>query len=230
MVDQRRESGLYSRHDFLMSSQANCPLNGRPAVAVKSPMDDLHDALVRDDEAALRALLPALRERLARLAKQRLPEASAEDVVQETLETLWRRRDQLRDAGHVLPFVFQVLRNKIGNAYQRLDRQRATERPERDCPDNPGPAHAHPYRIVAGAQLERILREAIDRCAAEHELWGRVLRFLSEGKSPAEIHSALGDVPMATVHTRIHRARQRLKEILARDFGVDLDAAGGDGA
>ena len=31
--------------------------------------------------------------------------------------TMWEKRDAIRDPGHLLPFLFQVLRNKIGNVY-----------------------------------------------------------------------------------------------------------------
>ena len=64
--------------------------------------------------------------------------------------------------------------------------------------------------------------KAIDICAAENQLWGRILQLLQEGKSREEIRQELGDIPMATVYTRIYRARQRLMEILKEEFGVEI--------
>ena len=187
-----------------------------------SPTEALFNALQAGDREALRALLPPLRERLQALAKQRLSEALAEDIVQETLTTLWERRDALGSADHVLPFVFQTLRNKIGNVYLRAKRRS-------EIGGNPGPGvqelphpAGHPQAIVEGLEFERIVGRAIERCAAEHELWGAVLTMLKEGRTVAEIRESFGDTPMATVHTRIFRARQRLKQILREDYDIDL--------
>ncbi len=73
----------------------------------RSLAESLFDALRDSDGTALRALLPPLQGRLQVVAKQRLSESLAEDAVQETLATLWRKRDALESAGHVLPFIFQ---------------------------------------------------------------------------------------------------------------------------
>ena len=89
-----------------------------------TPIEEVFDALRRGDQSALQKFFPRLRERLFHLAKQRLGGDRAEEVVQETLTTLWERRDSIEDAGHLLPFLFQVLRNKIGNAYMRAQKER----------------------------------------------------------------------------------------------------------
>ena len=192
------------------------------ALSHHSPTEDLFNALQAGDREALRALLPPLRERLQALAKQRLSEPLAEDMVQETLTTLWERRDALGGADHVLPFVFQTLRNKIGNVYLRAKRRS-------EIAGNPGPGGhellhpaRHPQAIVEGREFERTVGRAIGRCAAEHEQWGAVLTMLKQGRTVAEIRESFGDTPMATVHTRIFRARQRLKQILREDYDIDL--------
>lgn len=188
----------------------------------RSLAESLFDALRDSDGKALRTLLPALQGRLQAVAKQRLSESLAEEAVQETFETLWRKRDALQGADHVLPFMFQVLRNKIGNAYLRAKRHSEVD------VDSPTGEKAlrdpatDPHLIVEGHEFENVIDLAIERCAAEHEMWGNVLRMLREGRSPAEIRESLGDVPMATVHTRIFRARQRLKQILREHYDVDL--------
>jgi RNA polymerase sigma factor (sigma-70 family) len=182
----------------------------------------LFESLRDGDRTRLGALLSRLQGRLEVLAKQRLTEALAEDAVQETLETLWTKRDALRNADHVLPFTFQILRNKIGNAYLRSERNPEVgtnfEAGTREFQDH----STNPHSMVEGREFEKILDRAIERCSEEHEMWGRVLRMLREGRSPAEIREALGEIPMATVHTRIFRARQRLKEILRDEYGIDL--------
>ena len=89
-----------------------------------------------------------------------------------------------------------------------------------DSLKNPG--SADPELLLEEKELEKVLREAIDICAAENRLWGKILQLLKEGKSREEIRKELGDIPMATVYTRIYRARQRLLTILKDEFGVEV--------
>jgi len=188
-----------------------------------SQIDLLFDALHRGHEEDLRRLIPPLQERLTALAKERLRgQLPAEDVVQETLATLWEKRASVRSSRHLLPFVFQVLRNKIGNVYSKA--RRVSDNPGRDVRIETvaaDPASSGPESEARANELERILDAALSRCAAEHPLWGKVLELVRAGRSPAEIREEL-DIPMATVHTRIHRARKRLREILENDYGMKL--------
>jgi RNA polymerase sigma factor (sigma-70 family) len=188
-----------------------------------TPIEDLFDALRKGDEKALERLLPPLRERIVRLAKERLGEAGlAQEVVQETLSEVWAKRESIRDAAHLLPFLFQTLRHKIGNCYLRARRERARSA-DLQVGDRAAPREAgNPERIAEAEELRRSMIMAIKKCAAEHPMWGEVLRLLRSGRSASEIRDALGDVPMATIHTRIHRARARLREILRDEFQIDL--------
>ncbi|MGB3861402.1 MAG: hypothetical protein WA915_04925 [Candidatus Aminicenantaceae bacterium] len=81
---------------------------------------------------------------------------------------------------------------------------------------------ANPEILFLEKELEKILQEAIDMCAAENRLWGKILQLLREGKSREEIRKELGDIPMATVYSRIYRARQILIRILKDEFEVEL--------
>ena len=142
-----------------------------------SQIDLLFEALHRGHEADLQRLIPPLRERLTGLAKERLGgQPPAEDVVQETLATLWDKRASVRSARDLLPFVFQVLRNKIGNVYSKARR----------LPENPGSgvgvdtaeadrASSDPEEAARASELEGILDAALSRCAVEHPVWGKVL-------------------------------------------------------
>jgi DNA-directed RNA polymerase specialized sigma24 family protein len=84
------------------------------------------------------------------------------------------------------------------------------------------PGAPPPELLLEKKELEKILREAIDICAAENRLWGKVLQLLRDGRSREDIRKELGSIPMATVYTRIYRARQRLMEILKDEFGVEI--------
>lgn len=65
-------------------------------------------------------------------------------------------------------------------------------------------------------RLERIrlLDSALDQLSDEHRLI--VLLHDTEGYKLTEIHE-LTDIPVGTVKSRLHRARARLREILASD-------------
>ena len=184
--------------------------------------EKLFVALRESDEVALRALVPALRGRLQAIAKQRLAESLSEDIVQDTLTTVWKKRDALRSADHVLPFIFQTLRNKIGNAYLQAERRAEISSSSHHGERGSRQVAMDPESALEGEEFERIVELAIERCAAENETWGAVLRMLRAGHSPAKIRESLGDIPMATVHTRIFRARQRLKQILREEHGIEL--------
>lgn len=186
-------------------------------------IDQLFEALHRGHEADLLRLIPALQERLTALAKERLGEQLAvEDVVQETLATVWEKRSAVQSPQHLLPFVFQVLRYKIGNVYSKA--RRLPEIPASEVSVSIAEADrasSDPEEAVRATELVSILDAAIRRCAEEHPLWGKMLELIREGRTAAEIREELG-IPMATVHTRIHRARKRLRKILENDYGIEL--------
>ena len=81
---------------------------------------------------------------------------------------------------------------------------------------------SNPELLLEEKELKKVLKEAIDICAAENHMWGKILQLLREGKSREEIRKELGDIPMATVYTRIYRARQTLMKILKDEFGVEI--------
>jgi len=175
-------------------------------------LEALLTALQRGDEDALHRLLPSLRGRLTAIAKHRLEGGEAEEVVQDTLVILWEKRASVRDGTHLIQFAFQTLRHLIGNVHAMRRRHSAATSPEL-----PGSAHGswgQPEHGAREEEMDRLLDEAIARCASENESWGRILGWLRDGHTPAEVGEKLGDVPVATVYTRIHRARERLREIL----------------
>jgi DNA-directed RNA polymerase specialized sigma24 family protein len=187
----------------------------------------LFNALVEGDKAALHSLLPPLRERLLRLARKRiggtLPEGAAEETVQETLSVLWEKRESVREPGHLMPFVFQVLRHKVLNAGYRARREeRRQGEVTKSSHDRAGLAGANPEVVFQARELDDVLKGAIEACAEENPAWGRMLQLLREGQGVEEIRAELGDISVAALYTRLHRARKRLKEILRQKYGIDL--------
>jgi len=186
-------------------------------------IEELFDLLQTEDLDSFNEVFLPIRGRIIRLAQQRLQREEVEDVVQQTLSTFWEKRQSVCSPEHLLPFLFQILRNKLGDAYRRKKRQKKArfamferlDSLQTQIPPNP-------EKLLEEKELEKIIKEAIEFCAAENMLWGRIIQLLQEGRSREEIRKELGDIPMATVYTRIHRARQHLIKILKEEFGVEI--------
>lgn len=165
----------------------------------------------------------AIRQKIVRLVQKRLQRDEVEDVVQQTLSTLWEKRTSVRGPDHLMPFIFQILRNKLGDAYRRKKTKMETHVSGSKVLDSiENPTVETPELRLEEKELGKILRDAIDICAAENGTWGKVLRLLQQGLSREEIQRELGDIPMSTVYTRIYRARQSLMKILKDEFGVEI--------
>jgi DNA-directed RNA polymerase specialized sigma24 family protein len=164
--------------------------------------------------------LAALRARFLEIARGRVEEEAVEDVVQDALAIVHRKGAVLLDAGELppLPWCFRVLRNVIGNHYQRAQtRARAS---------NPGSAeHARVVELFTGRpaptplealerrELTRVLEEAIDELAARDAECGRLLReMLGRGEGGG----AASCGPSSAGYVRAFRCRRKLREILLR--------------
>jgi RNA polymerase sigma factor (sigma-70 family) len=189
----------------------------------KSTIEKLYIHLQSGDLDSFDEAFVSIRKKIVRLAQKRLAREEVEDVVQQTLSTLWEKKTSVRDPEHVMPFIFQILRNKLGDAYRRkMLKKEILTTGLKELNSVKNPTLDTPEQRFEEKELGRILRDAIDLCAAENGTWGKVLNLLQQGLSREEIKRELGDIPMATVYTRIHRARQSLIKILKDEFGMEI--------
>lgn len=153
-------------------------------------------------------------ERLYRLAcRLTHSRPEAEDLLQDVLTKMYARLDDLaglRDPG---PWLNRVLYNHFIDNRRRYKRQRLVSIDEGQLPGEsieqlPG---GGPDDV---ARLDRVatLQAALDQLSDEHRTV--VLLHDAEGYKLEEIHKITGD-PVGTVKSRLHRARARLREILA---------------
>jgi RNA polymerase sigma-70 factor, ECF subfamily len=148
-----------------------------------------------------------LRSRCVNEASRVLPRMEAEEAVQEALVRAWLRRDSCRSPGAPLPWVLEITRNEarrlIGRQAQRGSHELiASTAPEADCEDHE----------LVGTALRVSVQQALGSLGDgdRHLLQ---LRY-AEDLSQSEVARRLG-VPEGTVKVRLHRARRRLRRLLA---------------
>jgi RNA polymerase sigma-70 factor (ECF subfamily) len=151
---------------------------------------------------------------LFRLAKRMTRDAHrAEDLVQETYLRAFRSADnfELQEFG-IRPWLIRILHNVHVTRGQREKRQPAALEDEHlDAATAAGAAAAEAPPASTWDGMDDQIKRAFDALPAEYQavmhLWA------IEELSYKEIAEAL-DVPLGTVMSRLHRARQRLSEQL----------------
>lgn len=178
-------------------------------------MDD-RDLLARlgggDDRAAHAAFDEVFRtwyERLVRAASQVVRDPGvAEELVQDVMLELWRRRTRLAEDGSVQAYLFRATRNRALNHVRHL---RVVQRTAGALAASEAQEASAPAEL-AGAELDAAIRAAIaalpPRCREVFELSrGQGLRY-------TEIAGRLG-VSVKAVEAQMGRALKSLRERLA---------------
>jgi len=164
---------------------------------------------VRTDEDWFRDL----RDRFVAVTARRIESDAVEDVVQEALKTVHEKAGvgpgTLVDGRPALAWCFQVLRNVIGNHYQRRGGRREVPVDDQSLAA-PAPA---PLESLEHQERCRLLCEAIAELGRRSEACARYLRRVVRGESPAAIAADEG-VDAAVLYRRLYRCRARLREIL----------------
>lgn len=157
-------------------------------------------------------------ERLFRLAFRLTgSKAEAEDLFQDVLVKAYRRIDELIEIDHPGSWLARVLYHQFVDNHRRHARQRLVVVEEARLPGKT-------VEAVAGVESPHRDRERLDditrldsglsRLSDEHR--AVILLHDVEGYKLEEIHDITGD-PLGTVKSRLHRARARLRELLAED-------------
>lgn len=167
------------------------------------------------DPAGLEALmdryLPYVSAIVWNILRDCMSPQDGEEVASDVFLAAWDQADDLR-AGHVKGWLGAVARNKAKN---RL-RQRGQTLPlEEDTLELPGPDS--PQGELERAEERRLVRQAVDSLPAQdREIF---LRRYYYAQSVREVSAAMG-LNEATVKTRLHRGRQKLKELLTKEEPV----------
>jgi RNA polymerase sigma-70 factor, ECF subfamily len=196
------------------------PAISGPAVDASAvdPDRELVDRWQAGDLTAFEALIRRHQRRVFGLLLRMLGNVQeAEDVAQETFLNLHRHGHRFRSQSRFSTFLYRVAVNAALNRRRSLGRRRsrreALERRQdagEDLPQRPrGPEDA-----AAGGQIQLQVQRAI--ATLPPHLRVPLVLFDIEGLPYAEVASVL-QVAEGTVKSRIHRARQALRERL-RDF------------
>jgi RNA polymerase sigma-70 factor (ECF subfamily) len=153
---------------------------------------------------------------LYRIARRLTRDATrAEDLVQETYLRALRARDgfELQEYG-IRPWLLRIMHNLH---YSRSERERrqpsSVEDAHLEGSAHVGPAHDVPLPLDPSSfegMDDRLVR-ALDQLSPEYQVV--MLLWAVDGLSYKEIAEAVG-VPIGTVMSRLHRARQRLSDQL----------------
>jgi RNA polymerase sigma-70 factor (ECF subfamily) len=166
--------------------------------------------LARGDEAAYDAIFRAWYAPLVRATQSIVRDAAvAEELVQDAMLELWRRRETLDAEGSPQAYLFRATRNRALNHLRHLAVQRKSAAMLRD---DEGKDATAPEELVA-QELEAAVKEAIaalpPRCREVFEL------SRERGLKYAEIADALG-VTVKAVEANMGRALRILRTRLAR--------------
>jgi len=162
-----------------------------------------------DDAEDITSYIPRLRRYARALTGDR---ASAEDLVQDTLERAWRRIHLWRRGSDLRAWLFTIMHNLYIN--QRRPRfNMRSETLENEA-----------LELSVGATQEdrlelRNLKEALGRLAEEQR--EVVLLVGLEQMSYEEVARALG-IPLGTVMSRLSRGRERLRALMQGRTGTPL--------
>lgn len=172
-------------------------------------MPELLERLRQGDSAAFEEIFRTWYGPLVGTAERMLHDrAVAEEIVQDVMLELWRRRETLTPDGSPQAYLFQATRNRVLNhlRHRRIE-QRTEPEVRAEVPALPA-ADAH----VGEQELEVAIQDAVralpDRCREIFEL-SRV-----HGLKYSEIATALG-ISVKTVEAQMGKALRLLRERLA---------------
>jgi len=143
---------------------------------------------------AFEALLGAYQDKIFRLCYSMLGDrAQAEDAAQEALLRIWKSMDRYRGESSIGTWIFAIARNVCLTSIAKRRAAVPIEQAERVAPDAPD--------------------RQFDILELVHRLPGNyrqvVMLFYMEDRSYEEVARML-DLPVGTVKTHLHRARQQL--------------------
>ena len=143
--------------------------------------------------------------------------AEAEDLFQDVLTKIYVRLDDLADIEQPGSWLSRVMYNHFIDNRRKFARQRLVMVEEGGLPGSSiesMPGDENPEREVERGDTLLRLEAALAELSDDHRLL--VLLHDTEGYKLEEIQALTGH-PLGTIKSRLHRARARLRELLANN-------------
>ena len=138
--------------------------------------------------------------------------AAAEEILQDTFLRAFRHIDKVRDGAPIAPWLHRIA---INLSYTwTTKRVRWLVGLEEVVGRLVVAPRYLPERVMEQTELQQVVREAIDRLEFHHR--ATIVLFYLEEFSLAEIAEIM-DCPVGTVKSRLHYAREKLREALLAD-------------
>ncbi len=190
------------------------PLPGKVGPLGSAHWASLIEAIgTRRDRAAFGQLFAYFAPRVKTFMRRSgLDEASADDLAQETLLTVWRKA-HLFDGSAVgaSAWIFTIARNLRIDALRRTSRLAGGEQPSDVADEFKSDEAMAPDAMLASSQREERVRAALS--ALSHQQMRVVELSFYQEKAHAEIAQILG-IPLGTVKSRLRLAMARLRSLL----------------
>lgn len=161
----------------------------------------------RDQSYIFKEHIWPLRDKMFRLAHRiTLSQEEAEDVVQDTMERLWRERDNFSLINSIEAWTLRLVRNLSLDRLKRSGRNTVALDAERDA----APVAGTDQQVEMEEKM-RIVREAMDRLP---EIQRSIMQLRDiEGKTYTEIAEIL-QISESQVKVYLHRGREKVKKSL----------------
>ncbi|MGI8615091.1 MAG: RNA polymerase sigma factor [Nocardioidaceae bacterium] len=172
-------------------------------------LDDLALRAAAGDPAALDQVLVAVQPQVLRICgRMLLCREDAEEACQDALLRVATRIGQFEGRSRFSTWLYAVATNSARQTYRALKR-RGMEQPVADLPTAADPRTTS---VIAGSRLD--LLEALETLDAQSPELAEAVVLRDVGELDYNEIARLLDVPLGTVKSRIHKARQRLRPML----------------
>lgn len=158
-----------------------------------------------ESEKDLHALLQEWTPAVGRVAASYVAGEEREDLAQDILLALWESLPRFRGESSMRTFVYRIAHNRAIDFVRKRSNRPATD------PTDELVSNAPAVDRVAGARREK--QRLLAAVRALSLTYRQPLTMVLEGLSYVEIAEILG-ITESNVGVRVHRARQRLRELM----------------
>ena len=132
----------------------------------------------------------------------------ADELIQETYLSAWKSIESLRDNSKMRGWLFAILRNQYTKVLRKLPKSKSLNEDASEFLTDDASEFARTQ-----LETQELVQLAIEKLDADQKL--PMLLVAMEGMSVDEAASLL-DIPKGTVLSRLHRARQKMKQALTQ--------------